>query len=148
MQVKHHTPANLSSSGLTLGEVIMAIALASIALLTLTLFTSVIHRINREGKQQALASTFARQGLERFRSDPDFQRQVVSNLPYTYTEQEQLPTAQAGNHTPTTFTVTIYASPLSGTQGRYYTTKVIVSWEDGKKKRQVQLDTYTPKIFF
>lgn len=127
--------------GLTLAEILIAVAVASVTLLTLVLFTSVIHRAAREGKSQAAASTMARTELERLRMDADFLTQVRDSGGLSLERTELLDASQEGRVSPTVFTINIDLTPLSGSD-RFLEAGVRVTWTEHYRQREVQLHSY------
>ncbi len=132
--------------GLTLAEILIAVAVASVALLTMVLFTSVIHRAAREGKSQATASTLARTELERLRADPQYLRRVQDEAPFTVERTEVIDSSQRGRLAPTVFTVEITLTPLSSND-HFLESTVLVHWNESHRQRQVSLHSYLPDPF-
>lgn len=126
--------------GLTLAEIMIALGVASIALLTLIMFVSMIYRAAREGKSQAAASSLARKSLERLRTDGEYFKEAASEEGLTAIEEFTVdPGTGAVN-----FTVVTHCTPIEDTDERYYDAAVNVSWEEGRD-REVHLQTVLPR---
>lgn len=128
--------------GLSLGEIIVALGVASIALLTLAVFVSTIHRAVHEGKSQAAASTVARKVLERLRSDRDF-FYTVRTAPGEYTEDQLY--WEADEIVPVRYHVEARLQDLAGAPAGYYDAWVTVSWLEEHRRREVVLETFLPQ---
>jgi prepilin-type N-terminal cleavage/methylation domain-containing protein len=129
--------------GVTLPEILIALAVAAVALLTLVLFVGVIHRASREGKSQATASTIARTHLERMRSDPAFFKTVLLNTPWTDQVSEDLTPEERAQRAALNFQVSVSIDPLPSND-RYFEGKVQVTWAEEGRERRVRLESYLP----
>lgn len=125
---------------LTLAEIMISVGVASVALLTLIMFVSMIYRAAREGKSQAAASTLARKSLERLRTDTEFFEETTAEEGLTAIEEF---TVDPGTGV-VNFTVFTHCTPIYGTDERYYDAAVKVSWEEGRD-REVNLKTVIPR---
>jgi len=125
---------------LTLAEVMIALGVASIALLTLIMFVSMIYRAARDGKSQAAASTLARKSLERLRTDDEYFREAASEDGITAVEEFSVdPGTGVVN-----FTVVTRCTAIQHTEERYYDAAVNVSWKEDRD-REVRLNTVLPR---
>ncbi|MBI3925758.1 MAG: prepilin-type N-terminal cleavage/methylation domain-containing protein [Armatimonadetes bacterium] len=133
-----------SERGLTLAEVVIAVAVAAVALLTLVLFTSMIHRVAREGKSQAAASTLAREAVERLRTDSEYFDQALAENPLEFEREQLIGQSQQGKIAPTRFQVSVELEPMEGSGNRFFKTSVRVEWTEEHRDREVLLETYLP----
>ena len=128
------------SKGLSLAEVVIAIGVASLAVLTLAVFVSTIYRATHEGKSQAAASTVGRRAIERLRSDRAYFRTVRTATEGSF-EEEQL-YWQAGEVVPMRYHVTTRLEPVAGAPTGYYDASVMVWWIEEHRRREVVLETW------
>jgi Tfp pilus assembly protein PilV len=126
-----------SLRAVSLGEVIVALGVASVALLTLAVFLSTMHRALHEGKSEASASTIAQRVLERMRSDPGYYRAVTAQE-QGFTQLFWTP----GQEEAVRYTVLASATPLAN--ARYADVTVTVRWVEERRERRVELETYLP----
>lgn len=131
--------ATLRSRGLSLAEVVIAIGVASLAVLTLAVFVSTIYRATHEGKSQAAASTVARRAIERLRADREYFRAILSGTGAS--DEEQL-YWQADQVVPMRYHVVTTLEAVSGAPAGYYDASVTVSWLEEHRRREVVLETY------
>lgn len=126
--------------GLTLGEILLAMAVALMAVVALASLVVTIHRASVEGKQQAAASMLARQELELLRGDQSELKRI-----------EALGVAELTSHSLQVddrllqFQCSVSARPEGALSGRYLNTVVFVRWEQNGRQREVRLVTYLPK---
>lgn len=128
--------------GLSLAEIVVAIGVASIALLTLAVFVSTIHRAVREGKSQAAASIVARRVIERLRSDREYFH-AVRTAPGEYTEDQLY--WEADEIVPMRYHVECRVQDLAGAPAGYYDAWVTVWWLEEHRRRELVLETYLPQ---
>jgi Tfp pilus assembly protein PilV len=131
------------SRAVTLPEILIALAVAAVALLTLVLFIGVIHRASREGKSQATASTIARSHLERLRADTEFFNEVKANNPWEADKTEVLSANQSSRMSATSFHIRVGLTPMASND-RYQEAEVLVTWTEQGRERKVRLVSYLP----
>lgn len=120
----------------------MAIGVASIALLTMAVFVSTIHRAVHEGKSRAAASTVARRVLERLRSDREYFH-AVRTTPGEYTEDQLY--WEADEAVPIRYHVVAAVEDLADAPSGFYDASVTVWWIEEHRRREVILETYLPQ---
>lgn len=127
----------MRSRGLTLAELIVAMALASLSVLALVAYFAAMHKASAEGHSQASASTTAGEILERLRVDPEFLATVEAQPVFQVTEP-----VGAGKTTrePRVFTVQV-AMVRRDAEGRYRDVAVEVRWNEQGRDRKVVLET-------
>jgi Tfp pilus assembly protein PilV len=134
---------NRQGRAVTLPEILIALAVAAVALLTLVLFVGVIHRASREGKSQAAASTLARSHLEKLRANTEFFEEVKANNPWEIDTTEVLSQDQSTRMAATSFHLRIQLTPMASND-RYEEAEVLVTWQEQGRERRVELTSYLP----
>ncbi len=125
--------------GFTLGEMILALGISALGLLTLVLLVSTIWRAASEGKYHSAASSHARRTLERLRGEPDYLRGVLDgSVPAAFNT-----TLSVDDALYVPLNTTIALEMLSGTD-RYLDVEVTVLWEQEHRARRLSLETYLP----
>lgn len=126
--------------GLSLAELVMALGLASLSVLSMVAYFGGMHKAAAEGHSQASATTVAVEVLERMGSDAAFLAQVTSTPSWTVTE----PTREGdGRREARTFRVRVTQAPLDG-ERRYVDAVVRVDWREGGRTREIVLETVLP----
>ena len=133
------TMVRTSSRGLTLGEIIVALGIASLAILTLAVYVSTVHRAAAEGKSQAGASTLARRVMERLRSDRAWFL-AVQAAPEGFDEDQMV--WQPDEVVPVRYRVETRLQPLASAPQGYLDATVTVTWLENHRQRRVVLETY------
>lgn len=129
---------------MTLAEVLVALGVLLIAILTMIGYIATVHRAAREGKHQAIASVYARSMLEQLRdSGDDFETAHNGGLVVTRSEVlldgEAAPEDnEVGRKGATEYTVEGKTALVSGS---IYSLVVNVSWEESGRQRQVVLES-------
>ena len=135
------------NKAMSLLEVLLALAILAVAVLTLVGYTVTIHRSAREGKRQGIASYEARSALELLRqSKPDFEAALTATG-YTDTKMEFLLDGETdssqneiGRKAAATFEVLGRAELVANDT---YRLVVTVSWDDDGRAREVVLESRT-----
>lgn len=124
---------------MTLVEIMFAIALSSIAVVTLVVLFSFIFSSARNGKSQAKATSIAQRYMERLKADQKFYDRVKASPGFIERELvwEGVQTA------PVEYTVKIGLDP-TGTAGHFVDGLVTVSWTERAVAKQVALETFFP----
>lgn len=128
--------------GLSLAEIVVAIGVASIAVMSLAVFVSTIYRAVHEGKSRAAAATVARRVIERLRSDREY-FQSVRTAPGEYTEDQLF--WEADDVLPVRYHVEARVVDLAGAPAGYFDASVTVWWDEERRRREVTLETYLPQ---
>lgn len=134
-----------SQSGMSLGEVMVALAILLVAILTMVGYIATVHRAAREGKSQAVATMYARSMLERVRdSQADFQ-QAASPAGLQETRQEVLLSGEANPHHNETGKKGAMTYNLDGRAalvgGHIYSLVVRVTWSEASRRREIVLES-------
>lgn len=130
--------------GVTLIEVVFALGVATVVLLTLAMFISTVHRNAREGKSQAIASVLTTRTLERLHSDEDFFNRVYGSQGSELVVTEVQQFYKEGNLAPIEFRIRASLAPLPDGENRYYDALVVVEWTEGGRVRKLAAETYLP----
>ncbi len=136
---------------MSLTEVLIALSLLLVAILTMVGYITSIHRASREAKHQAVASMYARSALEQLRdSQADFEA-AGEPQGLTFTRSEVLLDGEAaaennevGRQAATEFTVLSRTEPISGS---IYSMVVQVRWEESGREREVVLESRGQRPF-
>lgn len=129
----------MARRGLTLSEVILAMAVAAMAVIGIATLIAAVYRANKEGKYQSAASVLARSEIERLRGDQDeLQRLVTLARPETTVRNLPIDDHQVA------FNCTLSLRLLPEMQSRYADTQCTVRWEQQGRVREVALETYLP----
>jgi Tfp pilus assembly protein PilE len=138
--------------GLSLSEIIVALGVLAIGILTVVGYITTIHRAAREGKNQAMATMHARSILEKVRdSNPEFQ-QALTPAGYQVTREEVLlegeeleANNEAGRRSPTVFQCQARATHLASD---IYSVVVRVNWQEHGRPREVVLESRAQRPAF
>lgn len=126
--------------GFTLGEVVLALGISALGMLTLVLLVSTIWRAASEGKYYSAASSHARKTLEKLRGDETYLQAVLDGVaPAAFNT-----TLCVDDALYLPLNTTIVLSPLPGTEDRYLDAEVTVRWEQEHRWRSLALETYLP----
>lgn len=126
--------------GLTLAELVMALGLASLSVLSMVAYFGGMHKAAAEGHSQASATTVAVEVLERMGRDADYLAQVSATPTFLVVE----PTREANvRRTPRRFRVRVTQTPLDP-ERRYVDVLVRVDWADDGREREIALETVLP----
>jgi len=96
-------------NGLSLIEIVIAIGIAMVMVVSLLLFFSYVFASVRSGKNKAKAASIAQKYLERLKADQDYLQDVIKS-PQNFAEKEVL--YNPNQEAPTVFTVAISATPM------------------------------------
>lgn len=125
--------------GLTLAEILLAIGVASIAIIGVALVLATIWRAASEGKYQAAASNLARSRIEKMRGDEQYFTGVLQAVGPTVIKD----VVKVDDKTETPFETTITPTLLAGSTA-YFDVVVQVRWDQEHRKREVKLETVLP----
>lgn len=128
-----------------MAEILLALLILLIAILTMVGYTVTIHRAAKEGKHQALATVQARALLERVRDYPPMFMQANDPAGYTETRTEYLLDTEtdtskneAGQRAAATFELEARANPITND---IYGLVVTARWDDDGRTRNVVLES-------
>ena len=131
--------------GLTLAEVILALGVLAVGILTLVGYMTTIHRAAREGKNQAMATMHARSILERVRDSATEFALAATPAGYTQTRNEVLLAGEAAPENneetrrgATVFNCTARAQTITTD---IYSIVVDVRWAEQGRERKVVLES-------
>jgi Tfp pilus assembly protein PilV len=132
--------------GLSLVEIVLAIGIAAISVITVLVIFSYVFANARSGKLQAKAAAIGQGYVERVKADKDFFKAVQaapgSNIVRTETE----PVYDGETSAPITFTSSVALTPRAfGTSQRPYADVLVtVSWKERETLKSTTLETYFP----
>lgn len=124
--------------GFTVSEVLLALGVASLAVLALAALTASVWRSAKFAKYTAYASGLAQQPIERLKGDPAYLSSLMSGPDSLrhYSQQASLEEGQS-----TEFRVDLTLQPLPQPTDRYVHVVSKVSWVQQKVAREVVLET-------
>lgn len=127
--------------GLTVSEVLIALALAAIAVLGLASLTAAVWRAAKFSKYTAYASNLARQPLEQMKGDAAYFRTTMDGPAEgrQFSKDFEVDEGQAVR-----FDVELTFTRLPAPQDRYVQVESKVKWVQQKTPRQVFLETILP----
>lgn len=126
--------------GLTLSEVVLALAILVVAVICIASFVATVYRSVKEGKQQAVASTIAQSELERLRIDSNALNKLILNAALGVKDQT-VPI----DDTTVTYHQQVTAQVLPGMGSRYVKLVSRASWRQSGRDRQVTLESCYPR---
>jgi Tfp pilus assembly protein PilV len=127
-------------AGLSLSEVILALAILVIAVIAIASFVATVYKSVKEGKYQAVASTIAESELERLRVDQTALRDLIARASYGIKEQTVPVDA-----TQVTYRQRVTAEVLPSMGNRYVKLVSRVTWRQSSRDREVVLESCYPK---
>lgn len=125
----------------TLSEMIIALALAAIAILTLASLTVQVWKTVRYAKYTAFASNLARQQLERLKGDP---ASLTLALTGPDSERDFSGDFEVDEGRAMHFDGRLTLQPLPPPRDRYVTVVARVSWVQEARDRQAVLESILP----
>ncbi|MBI3927779.1 MAG: hypothetical protein HY319_19720 [Armatimonadetes bacterium] len=133
-----------SRRAVSLVELVLALGVAAVVLLTLAVFIGTVHRNSREGKSHSIGSTLAVRMLEKLHSDPDFFEQVLEapGSRLELTERQQF--LEEGELSATKFRSRVSLLSIPGSEDRYFDALVQVDWAESGRQRSLKVETYVP----
>jgi len=126
--------------GLTLSEVVLALAILVVSVMCIASFVVTIYRSVKEGKYQAVGSTIAQSELERLRVDGNALNKLI--LDPTLGVKDQ---TIAVDTTKVNYHLQVTAQVLPSMGGRYVQLISKVTWRQSNRDRQVVLESCYPK---
>lgn len=120
-------------------EIIFAIALASVAVISLIVIFSFVFSSARTGKTTSKATSIAQRYLERMKADRRFFERVKTSPQFSEREIVWEGAATA----PVEYTVRVSLNP-TGTDQRYVDGLVTVSWTERSQPKHIALETFFP----
>lgn len=127
-------------AGLSLSEVILALAILVIAVICIASFVATVYKSVKEGKYQAVASTIAQSELERLRVDSNALRGLIGNASLGVKDQT-VPV----DDTTVVYHQRVSAEVLGAMGGRYVKLISRVSWRQSSRDREVVLESCYPR---
>lgn len=127
-------------AGLSLSEVILALAILVIAVICIASFVATVYKSVKEGKYQAVASTIAQSELERLRVDSNALRGLIGNASLGVKDQT-VPV----DDTTVVYHQRVSAEVLGSMGGRYVKLISRVSWRQSSRDREVVLESCYPR---
>lgn len=125
---------------MTLSEVVLALAILVIAVISIASFVATIYKSVKEGKYQAVGSTIAQSELERLRVDDSALRDLIANATYGVKDQT-VPV----DDTTVVYHQRVTAEVLGSMGGRYVKLISRVTWRQSSRDRQVVLESCYPR---
>ena len=124
--------------GFTVSEVLLALGVASMAVLALAALTASVWRASKFAKYTAYASGLAQQPIERLKGDPAFLSSLMTGPDELrhYTQEVSLEEGYT-----TYFIVDLKLQPLAQPKDRYVRVVSKVTWSQEKVAREVVLET-------
>ncbi len=139
-------------SGLTLAEIVAALGILTIAVITMVSYFATIHRAAREGKNQGIATMQARTILEKLRDSPSAFAVAKTSEGYRETHEELLlenetdpEKNEVGRKSAMVFEGEGKAVLVAG---EIYSLVVIVRWTEEGRQRNVVLESRTQEPSF
>lgn len=124
--------------GFTVSEVLVALGVASLAVLALAALTATVWRASKFAKYSAYASGLAQQPIERLKGDPAYLSSLLSG-PGSLRHYSQQASLEEGYQTE--FHVDLNLQPLPQPKDRFVHVVSKVSWVQEKVSREVVLET-------
>jgi Tfp pilus assembly protein PilV len=122
--------------GLSLSEVILALAILVVAVISIASFVAAVYRSVKEGKYQAVASNIAKSELEHLRVDQAALSSLILH-PAEGVKDQQVPI----DDTVVTYHQTVTAQLLPSMGNRYVRLVSRVTWRQSSRDREVALET-------
>lgn len=124
--------------GFTVSEVLVALGVASLAVLALAALTATVWRSSKFAKYTAYASGLAQQPIERLKGDPSYLTSLMTGPDELrhYTQEVSLEEGYK-----TFFIVDLKLQPVAQPADRYVRVVSKVSWVQEKVAREVVLET-------
>jgi len=124
--------------GFTVSEVLLALGVASLAVLALAALTASVWRASKFAKYTAYASGLAQQPIERLKGDPAYLNSLMTGPDELrhYTQEVSLEEGYT-----TYFIVDVKLQPLAQPKDRYVRVVSKVTWTQEKVAREVVLET-------
>ena len=126
--------------GLSLSEVVLALAILVIAVISVASFVATVYKSVKEGKYQAVASTIAQSELERLRVDQSALRDLIARASYGVKDQ-----VVPVDDTTVTYHQRVTAEVQSAMGARYVKLVSRVTWRQSSRDREVVLESCYPR---
>ena len=125
----------------TLGEILIAIAVAAVAILVLASLAATVWKAAKYAKYTAYASNLARQQMERLRGDPSY---FTSTMNGPATGRAYASDFDVDDGQPVRFQGELIFTLLPAPQDRYVNIVSRVTWTQENKHREAVLETILP----